>query len=87
MNAIIKVCECGYKHMYFCYRGLSVPDEERCGKCGKALHVVKPGELGRIKVVMVSRFTCPSCDTVTPIKLGKKSDDIVCKVCGYKNGE
>jgi len=87
MKVIVKICNCGYQHQYI---GVPVPkgmEDEVCGKCGGPLHVVKPGELGKLKVKVVTQILCPACGFTSPARRGARADAAVCKHCGYKNTE
>ncbi len=63
------------------------PDMEKCESCGGMPHLVKPGELGKIRVHTVTEMICPACGERKKVKRNTKPSEAVCKVCGYKNSE
>lgn len=79
-------CKCGMIHIYYDYgRKNSSIKIEPCDKCGDIPKPVTPGEMGKIRVQIVTEMVCPACGERKRLKRGTKSSEAVCKVCGYKN--
>ena len=86
MKVHVLKCKCKSLHVYY-QRGKTPPEIEVCETCGELPHAVKPGEMGKIYVHVITEMICPACGERQKLKRGTKSSEVVCKFCGYKNSE